>query len=378
MVMITIHELGHYIAGKMLGFKINEFSIGFGKAIFKRQSKKTGEIFAIRMIPLGGYCAFEGGDEADSAGHKVDPNAEQQHFPDATGKPFNEMHPWKRLVVLFSGALANFLSAIIFSAILLMIVGYYQGVRIGDFTNDSPNQPGAVHATGGNLQTGDVILAINGERFVILNNFNVVMSRLGQGEHAFLIRRDGVEKEVNVIMTTLVDDVTGRQYTGIGINMHPARGEPAEMVFHPMGFFESLWRGLLFSFELAWFILVILWSLITGRIGLEGVGGPMATMSVMAQSISMGFVNIFLLLPLLSVNLAVFNLLPIPALDGARMVFVGIEWVRGRPINPDIEGRIHFIGLIVLMGLVVFFDINFFAGGGGRFNPLDVFGRLRL
>jgi len=202
--MITIHELGHYLAAKMLKIQVTEFSIGFGKAIFKRTSKKTGEVFAIRMIPLGGYCAFADEDAAGSGFtkkkeepialvEKTEPNAiqeekmwHQQNYQQSSGIKiekstndkklftYTEAAPWRRLIVLFSGAFFNFVSAIIFSVILLMIVGYTQGVMINTLTQNS--------ASWGVITPGDTILAVNGQEFTLLRGFGAVMSQFSAGD----------------------------------------------------------------------------------------------------------------------------------------------------------------------------------------------------
>ena len=396
MFMITIHELGHYVAGKLLGFKINEFSIGFGKAIFKRQSKKTGEIFAIRIIPLGGYCAFEGMDAASSAGTGPKPEGEpeekvlpgylaeksdsyvpswaknktEEEGTKKKGGQFVEMHPWKRLVVLFAGGFFNFLSAIVFSIILLMIVGYNQGVRVGSLTGDSPNAD--------NLLRNDIILGVvlddgSIDRMTPLRGFGTVVGgfRAGDTPTLLIYRQSEGEIRQEIIIAELVNEQTGATYIGMGMRM-----SDAEMVFLPMSFFPAIWQGILFSFELAWLILSFLWLLVSGQMGLTDVGGPIATVSVMAESVSNSLLNIFILIPIISVNLALFNLLPIPALDGARMVFVGIEWVRGKPVNPDVEGRIHLAGFFLLIGFVLIADMNWLFGSGR--GMLEHFGRWRL
>lgn len=404
--MITIHELGHYIAGKILKFRINEFSIGFGPALFKRQNKKTGEIFAIRAIPLGGYCAFDGEDDAGSGGHKAgrdsgsnngqtdegrrnalanldstDDGGDAYHtadgqprFPKRTGGSFESMHPWKRLVVLFSGAFANFLSAIVFSIILLMIVGYNQGVYVGRIVDDSPNF--------GILQDGDIIRSIDGEEFRILRPFAAVMQsfEFGTDENGnaitqipvvFGVERDGqmIEGGIAGYVYQELDPASGQNLIMIGIQY-------ASVTFIPMGFFPAIGQGVLFTFDLVWLILTFLGMLFTGGLAVDDMAGPIGTVTVISQSVSSSFIHIFLLLPLISVNLAVFNLLPIPALDGARMIFIGVEWIRGKPINPNIEGRIHMIGLITLMALVLLLDVNFLFGGAR--GMLEMFGHWRL
>ena len=144
LIMIMIHELGHYTAGKLLKFKINEFSIGFGKSIFQKTTK-SGEKISLRLFPLGGYCAFEGEDE------------DEKDNPEA----FNSQKPWKRLIVLFSGAFFNFISAILFSFIFLMSYGYSDRVVVTNLEN----VPGISQ-----LQVGDVIYAVNGEYTILLKN----------------------------------------------------------------------------------------------------------------------------------------------------------------------------------------------------------------
>ncbi|MCL2846810.1 MAG: site-2 protease family protein [Firmicutes bacterium] len=383
MFMITVHELGHYLAGKWLGFRINEFSIGFGKALYKRQSKKTGEVFAIRMIPLGGYCAFEGEDAAGSGGHDagksevreredegtLEENAYAKHedkkredeFPDAKGVPFNQAPPWKRLIVLFSGGFANFICAIIFCVVLMMVFGYYQGVGFGSISDNSPNAPGEGVAVHERLMEGDILVGIDGERFTLLNGFSQVMGRINvpRGEtrevEFTVLRNDQERTIVGYVIHDQVRNADGDLEWRIMIGVYHA-----ESVYLREGFFSALWRGFLFSFELAWVILEFLWMLITGQLGLSGIGGPGATISVISEAVGNNLINILLLVPLISVNLAVFNLLPIPALDGARMVFVGIEWARGKPVNPEIEGRIHLVGLLLLFTLVILADLNWF------------------
>ena len=359
MFMITIHEVGHYVAGKLLGFKINEFSIGFGKALYKRTSKKTGEVFAIRLIPLGGYCAFEG-DDADSLDGKTEVNEQLREEGAKDVIPFSKMPPWKRLIVLFSGAFFNFLSAILFAVILLMAVGYNNVVVVGKMANEAPTE--------NRWLEGQTIHAIQREgsdkfeKFTLLKSFTNVLGKCNEGDTITVqYSADGKTILTGTLIVKKLTPADGSEdYVGIGIITRDA-GNPsnaAHIKYVKMGFFPAIGKSFMFCFELAWMVLSFFGLLIAGKISLSSVGGPITTVSVMTQSLSAGFINILILVPLISVNLAVFNLLPVPALDGARMVFVGIEWARGKPINPKLENKIHFIGIICLFAFVFIADIN--------------------
>ena len=335
LLMVMIHETGHYLAGKMLKFKIEEFSIGFGKAIFSKQLK-SGEKFSLRWIPLGGYCAFKGEDEEGNE----DPEC------------FNSYPCWKRLIVLVSGALFNLLSGVIFSLILLVSVG--SGiVQVDNFASDSINN--------GPLQKNDIILEVDGVEPTFINGGIIrLMKDKDVGEDIILtIRRDGQ------VMDVAVQKYQQYQLDEKGEKVLDNNGQPivqSKVIgvytsYVKLGFGEALLKCVPYTFNMAWECLVILGQLFTGQIGLESVGGPITTVQTIATSTQTDFRNLILLFPLIAVNLGVFNLLPIPALDGARMVFVLIEWIFRKPVPREIEAKIHNIGLFVLFGLVIIIDV---------------------
>ena len=350
LVMITIHEAGHYTFGKIFKFKINEFSIGFGKAIFKKKLK-SGEDFSIRLVPLGGYCAFAGEDEEDN-----DPDA------------FNNKAPWKRLIVQFGGVLFNFLSAIIFAFILLLAFGY-----------DVPrvNEVNSAYQDSTVLRQNDIVREIDTRvDFVTGNTANNILSRyyanMTEEEKAagvevtieeknytkydslpLKVERDGEMLDIVVnFYVNKVTDENGKTSESIAVGF--------STVPYKHSFGEALVRSVPVAAGFAWQVLVFLWMLLTGGIGLSDIGGPLTTISTIAEYSQMNIANLFVFLPFIAANLAVFNLLPIPALDGSRMVFTTIEWIRGKPINRKIEGYIHFGGMIVLFALVIFVDIYHF------------------
>lgn len=337
LLMITIHEFGHYTFGKWLGFKINEFSIGFGKAIFSK-TKKNGEKFSIRILPLGGYCAFAGEDEEDK-----DPNA------------FNNKAPWKRIIVLLGGVTFNFVSAVIFAFILLVSFGYdipqiqnvdknYEFVQ-----NYNASRPVSEHL--GYLQQGDVIRKVDGKTvsFVQDNTFTSLMQQYKIDDTFVLtVQRQGETEYVDVLMTKFVDESHPQNEYGIlGI----------QSTAYKYNFFEALIECVPLAFAMAWKVLVFLFMLLTGGVALTDVGGPITTIGMIAEYSQANIANLFIFLPFIAANLAVFNILPIPSLDGSRILFTTIEWIRRKPINRKVEGYIHFAGIVVLLAFIVFVDI---------------------
>ncbi|MBQ3047399.1 MAG: RIP metalloprotease RseP [Clostridia bacterium] len=435
--MITVHEFGHYTAGKLLKFKINEFSIGFGKAIFSK-TKKNGEKFSLRIFPLGGYCAFEGEDE------------DKPDSPDS----FNNQKAWKRLIVLFMGAFFNFLSAIIFAIIFLMVFGYNDKVQIKTVEiPDGYSKPAETW-----FMEGDIIHAVNGtetnfvydnyfpfliENFDIEQEFTVSVYRdgedidltiykswrpvLSKSENQIFASQSYALDDVNYDFVCYMDAVSDQQITdsvarGDNYKYYEIAGQKYVLKFYnknqknltytvkegvyntdkpytfiqigssvfnvnadsvtnindlssivvssskvgvitqnyKYGFFEAIGQSFVFCIGWAWKILIILWQLISGQLALTSIGGTVTTISTIAQVTQTNISSLLLLIPLISVNLAVFNLLPFPSLDGARMLFVFIEMIRRKPISRKVEGMIHFIGIIILLLFVLLVDILHF------------------
>ena len=370
--MVLIHEFGHYCIGRMLHFKITEFSVGFGKAIFQKTNKR-GEKISLRIFPLGGYCAFAGEDEEDTK----------------DGESFSNQAPWKRILVFLAGVTFNFVTAVIFSLILLCTLGY----DIPQVTNYNPlethiaeeeyiyNPSASLDA----LQEGDVIFAIDGQKidFAFGKNFNTIIQeeqaeiiswvRENSNEDGvlnsdanfeefptmtFTIRRDGQMQDVEVAVFQIQQygtDEDGNQIVETAYSF----GISAKAYVHT--FWEALDRCIPFAFGLAWVVLKSLWLLLTFQLGIDAIGGPITTIATMATVTQMNAGNLLLLIPLISANLAVFNLLPIPALDGSHVLFTLIEWIRGKPINRRVENIIHFVGLAIMFGLVILIDILHFV-----------------
>ncbi len=481
LVLITVHEFGHYCAGKILGFKINEFSIGFGPAIYKKV-KKNGEIFAIRALPLGGFCAFEGEDEDENEDNENKDNAEKDNpenknkmdyavagaSVDQIQQPddqpasqaskvkkdenvselkvakkaefFNSKPAWKRLIVLLSGVFFNFLFGILTAAIYLMSSGYTV-TQVTNYVTQS-----GIEAL--NFQKGDIIIAVNGKSVEAYRSFTSMIEDFETEEFIVTVERDGetieitakkqylsafyyvsyetyfegklfqidpdtkqvvslsVEDFVDAIISIDTSSETEESEKGKGgalyaylstvyktaenagdpeysyandidllLSGDEDNGIPVIIAYSDAGlgvgiiqtyvqrsysFFECLYKAWPFCFYLCKLILVSLAGLFTGAVSVAEAGGTITAISQIAEISQWGINYFLLLLPMLSMNLALFNILPIPALDGARAVFVLIEMIFRKPVPRKIEAIIHTVGLFALLALVIFLDINHF------------------
>ena len=406
MVMIVVHESGHYLAGKIFKFDIDEFSVGFGPAIFKHRNKKNGELFAIRCIPLGGYCAFYGEDSEDedtsieTDSFSLYSEVDQMNMKKRVG--FNSQKPWKRLIVLFSGAFFNFLFAIFIIAIYFSAYGQF----LPKITATSQLEHQAIV-----FEEGDVVLNVNGKQVNILlqDDLDNTFSKLGDSA-TFKVLRNGKIVKFTAIkdyhipfddedVVTYIDgnEVEEFPFTELVAHLTPdgnyhtiickdpegyqlaarLRYEDASsgnvstsgyysygfgitrgLTIQKLSFGLALGRSFGFSFFVVFKILATLGALITGKLGASAVGGTITTVKIIAEGTKLGgFSYLMYIMAIVSANLAVFNLLPIPALDGSRMVFTGIEWVARKPVPRKIEAIIHMVGLIVLVLIAVFFDV---------------------
>lgn len=404
MAMIVVHELGHYTAGKLLGFKIDEFAIGFGPKIFKRKNKKTGELFSIRPFPIGGFCAFHG-EDADGAlldenGNQVkDANGNIIKDPDA----FNNQKPWKRLIVLFSGAFMNFLSAILIITIYFSAYGQPLPYVVG--TYDVPSYQNV-------FEQGDVLLSVNGKQINLMaqEDLDNVFKKVGDNAEFRVLRNgkrikitaskffydpfedgdyiyavDGKKLDTPVAYADYLVTVESNDAFIVTVVRYDEKGEICEQStmkvqkgenpedangFYSYGFgitrtiaraklpfFLAFGRAWSFCFFIVFKILASFGALITGKMGIEGAGGTITTIITMAKVSALGFDSFMYVVAIISANLAVMNLLPFPALDGSRMLFTLIEMIFKKPVPRKVEAVIHTVGLVLLLVLAVFLDV---------------------
>lgn len=324
--IVFFHEFGHFILAKKNGIDVEEFAIGMGPALCSKEYKGTK--YAIRLFPIGGYCAM-GEDEAatDSSNN------------------FNNKSVWARISVIAAGPIFNFILAFVFAVILTAMVGYDPPV-VREVEQGYP-------AAEAGIQKGDTIVKMGNKKINIYREISIY-NQFHQGEDVEITYiHDGKKQTVTLIPK--MDEESG--YTRIGIT---GSGNTKANIF------TSIQYGV---YEVKFWICTTLESLkmlITGQIGADQLSGPVGIVSVVdntyQQSKSYGlFIVIAQMLNiaiLLSANLGVMNLLPLPALDGGRLVFLFVEAIRRKRIPPEKEGYVHLVGIALLMVLMVFVMFN--------------------
>ena len=399
LAMITVHEFGHYIVGKLLNFRINEFSVGFGPALFKHKNKKTGELFSVRLIPLGGYCAFDGEDgiAAEEGNAQTPAEAPEEAFEEfrepqtaapeeemkdglseaerliqassttlqPKGEPFTKRPPWARILVLVAGAFMNYIFAVVliliefFACGQTLIAVYEVAPAEGEYAAYSLcDQDIILEADGRDVYlTTDLLSALHGKKQGDLVPFTV--SRVVEWEDGAAKRRE--KTQVTVMLRADVQDASSADTDLLWRALGAAQDEEGNFLMAnaaaKFGFFETIGRSFVYSFKIAGSIFRVLGELLTGRLGLDAFGGPVTTISMTAQLASMVLKYFLEIAGYIGVNLAVFNLLPIPALDGSKVVFTAIEWVRGKPISRKVEAVIHTVGFLLILGFALLVDI---------------------
>ena len=373
LIMVVIHEFGHYIAGKILKFKINEFSVGFGPKLFSKK-KKNGEVFSLRLIPLGGFCAFEGetGVEEDRQTEKADP---VDPFPECNGagnadtdttraqtagnavtdanavsagsapvRAFVDEKPWKRIIVLLAGGVFNLLSAVLFSFLFILIVGFATPKVSAVYRAPDTGLPYCY------LQEGDEIVRVNGKKINVMHTFEDYAGNVKLGDVVTVtVVRNGERMEIPLTVQTIAAQDDTESYTGFGIQ--------TTREYRNGNVGSAFAYCIPFTAKMSWTILGSFFDLICGKVAITSLTGPVGTVEMMANVASANWRNIFVLLPLIASNLGLFNLLPIPALDGSKVIFTVIEWIRGKPVNRNVENTIHTVGLLLLMAFVIIVDI---------------------
>lgn len=365
LVMVSLHEFGHFITAKLLNFKILEYAIGFGPAIWK--SKKSEIQYSLRIIPFGGYCKFEGEDTESS-----------------DERAFSNQPTWKRIIVVAAGGIFN----VILGFLLFLIIITQTSPIV---TNRVESVEPSSYVAQSGLKAGDEIIRINGKKVNFYNDITLYTQNFTEETYSTVtIKRDGERKtlEFKPTKSTVI-----YSYTDEGVDVSEyINGKLSKSEFYEYGEdvakndeligkeekVERLIIGFVpqreeVTFFNIWgeacnqtrFVVKLvynsLWQMVTGKVGVDQMSGPVGIVKEVNTAVNSGGASVLYVLnltALLTINLGVFNLLPIPALDGGRLFFMLIELISRKRIPPEKEGMVHAIGFMLLIALIIFVSFN--------------------
>jgi regulator of sigma E protease len=353
--LIFIHELGHYYAGRWFGVKADAFSIGFGREIFGWTDKR-GTRWKVGWLPLGGYVKFAGDMNPAST-----PSDEWLSLPaEERAKTFQSKKVWQRFIIVFAGPLTNFLFAIVAFMIMFATMGYPTNpATVGGLTK------GAVAEQAG-FRTGDRIVSADGRSIETFADLQTYVSLRPGEDMVFGVRRGGRDIQIRATPRAEIeeDQFGNRARVGrLGIGM----SGPREFTRLPLHQLPGAAIGT--TVDTVRTMVTALGQVISGRRSLTELGGPLKIAEVSGQQASLGWINFFWLMTVVSINLGFINLLPIPLLDGGHLLFYVIEGVRRKPLRPEAQEWAFRTGLAVLLALMIFVTFNDLASFG-LFNKL--------
>ncbi len=330
-VLVTSHEFGHFIIAKSGGIRVNEFFVGMGPTIWKKQKGET--LYSIKLLPIGGACVFDG----------MDPVEEEKEGYDEHS--FLRAPVWRRIATLFGGPFANFIIAYIL-AVVLVNLSPWDMPTIKALTEDSAAQEAGMEA-------GDTIISIDGEK-VYMSSEIMLISQFAEGSPMDIVyERNGEVKKT--VLTPKFSEENKRYYMGVYLGEYKDVKGPESLKY--------AWYTVRYNFIATYRSLALL---VQGKLSKDDVSGPVGMVKIVDDTYeevkpygaSAVIVVMLSLTVLLSVNLGIMNLLPFPALDGGRLVFQFIEVIFGKPVPPEKEGVVHMVGMILLIALMVFVLVN--------------------
>ena len=316
LILIIIHEFGHFIAAKLLGVRVNEFAVGFGPRLF---SKKWGETnYAFNLIPLGGYCAMEGEDEESG-----------------DSRAFCNKKPWRRFLIVVMGATFNLLLGLIIVAIILAPEKNFLSTTVSAFDENAISQQSG-------LAIGDEILKVDGRKIYTTQDLSYAFTNVKDGKIDMTVLRDGKKVELKDV-TFSTEKQDGISYLAVDFYVEPIEKNFAtyitQTVDTSISYCAVTWRSLV--------------DLIGGKYGISAVSGPVGVTVAIADAARVSLMNLLPVMALITINLGLFNLLPVPALDGGRLLFILIEMIFRKPVPQKYESIVHAVGFILLIGFML-------------------------
>ncbi|MBR2488952.1 MAG: site-2 protease family protein [Clostridia bacterium] len=317
LVLIIIHEFGHFIAAKLMGVRVNEFAVGFGSKLF---SKKWGETkYAFNLIPLGGYCAMEGEDEASG-----------------DERAFCNKKPWRRFIIVVMGAVFNLILGLVIVAIILAPQKTFTSTVIAEFEENAESQ-----STG--LAVDDRIIEVDGRRIFSTYDLSYAFTNVKDGKIDITVLRDGKEKLLkNVTFET--EEEEGMSFLTVDFKVYGIKKTVGsyvkQTVSTAISYCAVIWRSLI--------------DLIGGKYGISAISGPVGVTVAISNAAKQSLQNLLPIMALITINLGIFNLLPLPALDGGRLLFILIEMIFRKPVPQKYESAVHAVGFVLLIILMLF------------------------
>ena len=342
--VIAIHEFGHFTVAKLCGIQVNEFSIGMGPAIWKKIHKGTQ--YSLRALPVGGYVALEGEESPESQqaeAAREDPALENPIPPEQrTGKSLNEAPVWQRMLVMAAGAFMNFVLGFVVLLILIL-------AQEGPITSKTiyAIQDGALCGQTG-LQAGDEVVAVNGRRCFVANDMIYELVRTEQYRADFTVLRDGQTVELPDVQFDTWQDEDGQTHMSLGFTVYGIEKTPLSVL-------KEAGNSVLYYGRI---VFTSLLDLLKGRESINNLSGPVGIVSAIGQAASYGWKDLLQLLVLITINLGIFNLLPFPALDGGKVVFLLIEGITGHAVPEKLQGGLTVAAFALLFGLMLFATYN--------------------
>lgn len=328
--VIFFHELGHFLLAKASGVRVNEFALGMGPKLFGFQKGETQ--YSLRLLPIGGYCAMEGEDEESDDAHV-----------------FGNKPVWKRFLVVAAGGIFNIVLGFFLMMIVLGQEDVFATTQIAEFTEDS-----ALEAAG--AQVGDEIVEIDGYAIYTDRDLTFALALADPTQISMVVRRDGERVDLGTFALHSETLEDGSEMVSLDFYVEPEAPT----------FLGLVRRSATDTFSMVRMAIETLKGMVTGRFGLNDVAGPIGTAQAITQAASAGLsqsfgqavLNILVMIVLITVNLGVVNLLPLPALDGGRLLFLIWEGVTRHPVPAKYEGYVHAAGFVLLIGLMVVIAFN--------------------
>lgn len=344
--VIAIHEFGHFIVAKLCGIQVNEFSIGMGPVLWKKNHKGTQ--YSLRALPVGGFVALEGEESPESQQAEAVHTVQEQPAPETeasvqpTGIPLNEAPVWQRALVMVAGAVMNF----VLGFVVLVFLIAAQNEPITSKTIYAIQDGALCGQTG--LQAGDKVLAVNGRRCFVANDILYELVRTQSYSADFTVLRDGQKVQLPGVQFDTWQDEQGETHMSIGFSVYGLEKTPGNVL-------REASNSVLYYGRIVFTSLV---DLVRGRESINNLSGPVGIVSAIGQAASYGWQDLLELLALITVNLGILNLLPFPALDGGKVVFLVIEGVTGHAVPEKLQSMLTLATFGLLFGLMIFATYN--------------------